>query len=84
MALYDFHHGTEKYVHLFLRLTFKRKYMQSKALVAENKNLGVSLSILRISLGIVYLWFGALKYFQGISPAEQLAAEVVQRAGQPL
>jgi uncharacterized membrane protein YkgB len=53
--------------------------MQSKVLVAENKNLYASLSALRISLGIVYLWFGALKYFQGISPAEQLAAETIHK-----
>ena len=53
--------------------------MQSKVLVAENKNLYASLSVLRISLGIVYLWFGALKYFQGISPAEQLATETIHK-----
>jgi uncharacterized membrane protein YkgB len=34
---------------------------------------------LRISVGIVYLWFGALKFFQGVSPAEQLATETIHR-----
>lgn len=29
--------------------------------------------ILAISIGIVYLWFGVLKYFPGASPAEDLA-----------
>lgn len=33
---------------------------------------------LRIGLGIVYLWFGALKYFPGVSPAENLAARTVE------
>ena len=28
---------------------------------------------LRISLGICFLWFGMLKFFSGMSPAEQLA-----------
>lgn len=32
---------------------------------------------LRISLGIVFLWFGALKYFPGASPAEELVAATV-------
>ena len=32
---------------------------------------------LRISVGIVYLWFGALKFFPNQSPAEQLAKETI-------
>jgi uncharacterized membrane protein YkgB len=53
--------------------------MQTKTLAAENKTFYSSLSVLRISVGIVYLWFGALKFFQGVSPAEQLAAETIHR-----
>ena len=37
------------------------------------------LSLLRISIGIIYLWFGALKFFQGISPAEELAMQTVHK-----
>ena len=33
--------------------------------------------ILIISIGTVYLWFGALKFFPGISPAESLAKETL-------
>ncbi|GAB4576403.1 MAG: DoxX family protein [Anaerolineae bacterium] len=33
------------------------------------------LSILRISLGIVFLWFGALKLVPGLSPAEDLVRQ---------
>ncbi len=33
--------------------------------------------ILEISIGIVYLWFGALKYFPGLSPAEELAKNTI-------
>ncbi len=33
--------------------------------------------LLVISLGIVYLWFGILKFFPGISPAESLAKETI-------
>lgn len=32
---------------------------------------------LRISLGIIYLWFGTLKFFHGQSPAEQLAKDTI-------
>lgn len=35
------------------------------------------LSILRISLGIIFLWFGALKLFPGLSPAEALVRNTV-------
>jgi uncharacterized membrane protein YphA (DoxX/SURF4 family) len=34
---------------------------------------------LRISLGIVFLWFGALKFFPGLSPAEELALQTIER-----
>lgn len=33
---------------------------------------------LRISVGIVFLWFGVLKFFPGLSPAQDLAARTVQ------
>ncbi len=33
--------------------------------------------LLRISLGAVFLWFGILKYFPGLSPATDLAARTM-------
>jgi uncharacterized membrane protein YkgB len=33
----------------------------------------------RIALGIVFFWFGALKFFPGLSPAEQLAGRTIER-----
>lgn len=33
----------------------------------------------RISLGIIFLWFGALKFFPGTSPAESLATDTITR-----
>lgn len=35
------------------------------------------LHLLRMSLGIVFLWFGALKFFPGMSPASDLAARTI-------
>ncbi len=35
------------------------------------------ITILRIALGIVFIWFGALKYFPGMSPAEDLVKDTV-------
>ena len=35
------------------------------------------LTILRISIGIIYFWFGILKFFPGVSPAEELAKETI-------
>jgi uncharacterized membrane protein YphA (DoxX/SURF4 family) len=31
----------------------------------------------RVALGIVFLWFGLLKFFPGLSPAEDLAARTI-------
>ena len=33
--------------------------------------------LLRISLGIVFFWFGVLKFFPGLSPATQLALQTI-------
>ncbi len=36
-------------------------------------------SLLRISLGIVYIWFGILKFFPNQSPAEDIARQTIDR-----
>ena len=36
------------------------------------------LTLLRISLGVVFFWFGVLKFFPGMSPADDLAARTIQ------
>jgi uncharacterized membrane protein YphA (DoxX/SURF4 family) len=36
-------------------------------------------TLLRISLGIVFFWFGVLKFFPGLSPAQDLAARTMER-----
>jgi uncharacterized membrane protein YphA (DoxX/SURF4 family) len=36
------------------------------------------LPLLRISLGVVFLWFGTLKFFSGLSPAHDLAARTIE------
>lgn len=33
--------------------------------------------LLRLSLGIVFFWFGVLKFFPGLSPAETLAGDTI-------
>ena len=35
--------------------------------------------ILRIALGIVFLWFGVLKFFPNLSPAEVLAGRTIEQ-----
>lgn len=37
-----------------------------------------SIALLRISLGLIFLGFGALKFVPGLSPAEELATATVQ------
>jgi len=34
-------------------------------------------ALLRVSLGVVFLWFGALKFFPSMSPAEDLATRTI-------
>ncbi|MEW5992253.1 MAG: DoxX family membrane protein [Chloroflexota bacterium] len=35
--------------------------------------------VLRVGLGIVFLWFGALKFFPGLSPAQDLATRTIEQ-----
>jgi uncharacterized membrane protein YphA (DoxX/SURF4 family) len=36
-------------------------------------------AVLRVSIGIIYLWFGVLKFFFGLSPAEQVASQTIHQ-----
>jgi uncharacterized membrane protein YkgB len=36
------------------------------------------ITLLRISLGVVFFWFGVLKFFPGLSPAQSLAARTIE------
>ncbi len=38
-----------------------------------------SLTVLRCSIGIIYIWFGMLKFFHGYSPAEDLAINTTNK-----
>ncbi len=40
--------------------------------MAEN-----GVAILRISIGVIFLWFGVLKFFSGVSPMESLSVRTV-------
>jgi uncharacterized membrane protein YphA (DoxX/SURF4 family) len=37
------------------------------------------LLLLRIALGVVFFWFGVLKFFPGASPAEVLAGQTIEK-----
>lgn len=37
------------------------------------------ITFLRYSVGAVFLWFGAIKFFPGLSPADELATDTITR-----
>lgn len=37
------------------------------------------IKLLRYSIGIIFIWFGGLKFFPGLSPAEGLAMATIER-----
>ena len=61
--------------------TFEEKFVEKyfgKVDRTLTKWMGVNgLVILRVSLGIVFFWFGTLKFFPGLSPAENLVRNTV-------
>src|SRR5262245_26391464 len=36
------------------------------------------LTLLRLAIGVVFFWFGILKFFPGVSPAEELAGRTIE------
>ena len=48
-----------------------------RAITATLARTGVP--VLRIGLGVVFLWFGALKFVPGLSPAEELATRTIEQ-----
>ena len=37
----------------------------------------IGIQVLRLSLGVIFLWFGILKFFPGVSPAQTLAGNTI-------
>jgi len=59
------------------RQQFARLFNQvDEALTQWMARYGVVL--LRISVGIVFFWFGVLKFFPGLSPAQELATRTIE------
>lgn len=55
-----------------MRWRFQRIDMRITRWMASN-----GIRILRISMGIIFFWFGMLKFFEGLSPAESLAIRTI-------
>ena len=60
---------------LFTRLLKKYKHID-QSITRWMAKYGIFL--LRISIGLIFIWFGALKFFPGASPAEQLAGATIE------
>jgi uncharacterized membrane protein YphA (DoxX/SURF4 family) len=58
------------------RLTIQERFDEVDASITSwMASYGVT--ILRLSLGVLFLWFGALKFFPGLSPAQELATRTI-------
>ena len=49
-----------------------------RQLILDSRQRIKQLPIIPISIGLVYLWFGSLKFFSGVSPAEDLAKNTIE------
>ena len=50
-----------------------------KALILRYSRRMASYSLVPVSIGLIYLWFGTLKFFTGMSPAETLAKNTIDQ-----
>lgn len=60
---------TTKHIHM------KHNPVEMKILEWKARN---GLNILRISLGLIFIWFGVLKFFPGVSAAEVIAGRTIE------
>jgi len=56
---------------------FVKKYIDNLDLIITGWMANYGLIILRIGLGIIFFWFGILKFFPGVSPAEELVRNTI-------
>jgi uncharacterized membrane protein YphA (DoxX/SURF4 family) len=57
---------------------WRRRYDQlDRAITSWLARVGIV--VLRLGLGLVFLWFGVLKFFPGLSPAQDLATRTIER-----
>lgn len=56
---------------------FVLKYLNNYDKLITNWMSRYGLLVLRVGLGIVFFWFGALKFFPGLSPAEGLVRNTI-------
>lgn len=68
-----------KYSISFFIFCSYRNFKLFNMLIKSKSSPFSTLSILRISIGIIYLWFGSLKFFYGYSAAEVLASKTIER-----
>lgn len=54
------------------------RILNHQAVVIQDGIARYSLTLLRVSMGIVFLWFGLLKLFPELSPAEELATRTIE------
>ena len=57
--------------------TFYRNYLQLDAAITRWMA-KTGIVFLRISLGVIFFWFGFLKFFPGLSPAADLATRTIE------
>jgi uncharacterized membrane protein YkgB len=62
----------ENSIYITLETLFHQVDKQITRWMARN-----SLNVLRMGLGVIFVWFGALKLFPGLSPAEELVRNTI-------
>ena len=54
-----------------------QRYVQLDAIITRGMA-KTGIVLLRISLGVIFFWFGVLKFFPGLSPAADLATRTIE------
>src|SRR5688572_27377756 len=54
-----------------------RKLFERLDVPITNWMASYGIHLLRVSLGLVFFWFGVLKFFPGLSPAQELATKTI-------
>lgn len=59
-------------------MAFKSESLYNKEVAVTSWMARYGIALLRISVGIVFFWFGIIKFFPGLSPATDLATQTIE------
>lgn len=74
----NFNHPKPNWFIISQPMRFSNENLQKFDIAVNRWMASAGLPLLRLSIGLIFLWFGGLKFFDDLSPAEELATRTIE------